>query len=542
MPEPSAGIAVAIRALLEGLLSSSPEALSEEDLRDLAAWLLERAAGRHVEPAATEGDVASPPSSGDGAAEAARATSLRPLRIGGNEVVIPVVDTSGGARPSPAAVDRPIVAASGPARDDMRPSPGVAVSHVDQFDWGGALRIALERLELKAEACRLVVEVGRPEERADDPRREWVAKVAERARTIDGCWIWAIDPEFELPDDWQVDLCARAYENLEECLRIVTSVPDWAAIDAPPPRELLQDVAEAQSALRAALLDFGLRDDVDQFTAFSWVREQARENQVYVERHMRVDDAADPGRWGDLAERLVRWRSHVDAKQREGAAAREEHRLLGKLRFEAGKIAAATSESERCERWSTVVRTLDEWIAGGRPPSNVELCDLLEGLVEDLPSEVVTTDAADLVFRAVAQRAALVRSSPSDAAEVRRPGPMASEARKLLSGRVMVMLGGERRAVEEQRLCEDLGLRELRWIGTRAHRSLDPLAEQILRPEVDLVVMLVRFSDHAFADLREMTERAGKVWVRARGGYGSERIAHEILEQASGRLGGSAPR
>lgn len=122
------------------------------------------------------------------------------------------------------------------------------------------------------------------------------------------------------------------------------------------------------------------------------------------------------------------------------------------------------------------------------------------------------------------------------------PSPEVLAARKLLSGKVVVLVGGERRVDEEQRLVRDLGMAELRWRSTRPHRSIDPLIEQITHPDVDLVIVAVRWSDHAFGELRRVAEAARKPFVQLPAGYGSNQVAHHVLAQASAKLTGGSAR
>ena len=60
---------------------------------------------------------------------------------------------------------------------------------------------------------------------------------------------------------------------------------------------MLPLVAEAQSALRAALKRLGAPDDADQLEVFEWVKASAARHRVYLKRFMRADDLADPAGW-----------------------------------------------------------------------------------------------------------------------------------------------------------------------------------------------------------------------------------------------------
>jgi hypothetical protein len=63
-------------------------------------------------------------------------------------------------------------------------------------------------------------------------------------------------------------------------------------------------VAEAQSALRQALRRVGVHEDDDQRDVFEWLRDTAGRHHVYLHRHMRADDLADPTAWESLLGRI----------------------------------------------------------------------------------------------------------------------------------------------------------------------------------------------------------------------------------------------
>jgi hypothetical protein len=52
-----------------------------------------------------------------------------------------------------------------------------------------------------------------------------------------------------------------------------------------------------------------------------------------------------------------------------------------------------------------------------------------------------------------------------------------------------------------------------------------------------VVLLAIRWSSHSYGGIREFCEAAGKPLVRLPGGYGTNRVAREIVEQASEALG-----
>ena len=53
-------------------------------------------------------------------------------------------------------------------------------------------------------------------------------------------------------------------------------------------------LAEAQSALRVAIDRIDGPKDQDQFRVYDWLRGVAAREQIFIRRHMRLDDPADP--------------------------------------------------------------------------------------------------------------------------------------------------------------------------------------------------------------------------------------------------------
>ncbi len=532
-------------AVLEALLPNELGAVEAAELRAIARSLEQEAERRER----ADHPVSNVPAVEGSLVEERQDEPLAPgvmrrLRLGGQEIEVTVAAVSEGDDGRQTALPQRIeldARALGSVSLHERGTP----SYVPRkHDWTADLQQALARLELKIRACDLALR-DQPGS-GSQPARDECERLVAAAAGLPRCRLWPLELDRETTEDWQLDQCARCYENLALAVRIALLDERWPTCEELPPDQFMFTIAEVQSALRAALLELGIHDDDDQNTVFHWLRTQAQVNGLLIPRYMRVDDPADPGNWSETASFLKGWHGQVARRVEEAHAERDAKRLLGKLRYEVGKLDHVQGQAERIERWTTILRTLDEWVQSGRPPSNRSVCELLVERIDDMPDELEPSEGAALVLRAVDDRIAQLEVDANERLEpVRELGPHTLAARELLSGRTVVLIGGERRPREEERLRRDLGLRELRWISTRPHRSIDPLIEEITKPEVDVVVVLVRFSDHAFGALKHPAEAASKAFVMARGGYGSERIAHEILEQVSERLaalGSDSPR
>jgi hypothetical protein len=58
------------------------------------------------------------------------------------------------------------------------------------------------------------------------------------------------------------------------------------------------------------------------------------------------------------------------------------------------------------------------------------------------------------------------------------------------------------------------------WIGTREHQSIRGFEAAIARSEVAVVLLAIRWSSHAFGDVKAFCDRHAKPLVRLPGGYG----------------------
>lgn len=117
------------------------------------------------------------------------------------------------------------------------------------------------------------------------------------------------------------------------------------------------------------------------------------------------------------------------------------------------------------------------------------------------------------------------------------PNP-AAIARPLLAGKVVVLVGGNRRDSRKLGLIRDLNLGELRWLHSTPSKPATALGPDIKREEVALVLVAIRWVRHATAwSAAESALKYNKPLVRLPGGLGSNAVAHEILEQVGKQLG-----
>lgn len=511
-------IVAAARALLEAVLEGA-DGSSREALHELHTWL-----GKRLERL--------PASEGQRCAEAdvkAETAHYEPriLEIGGQRIEIAARIVEGDEPLGPEQIEIPVE-----RKPSGTPSRRRRPFAPDEID----LRRVIARAELKAEAARFEIERRRGAREAD-PAEEQAAleRAFAAARELADCDLWMLKPQFAGVEDEVVELAGHAYGNLALAARILRAWEERSADGDRPDEDSLYLAAEAQSALRAILLAADYKDDADQLEVFGWLRKATSEHRIYIERHLRLRDPADPTEWHDLRARLVALEERLEEERRDR---RERRKLADRVTYRAGRLRAANDGAGAGE-WAALLKDLCAWVESGRPPSSREICDPLLEIVDDLPEEVEVPAAARRVLDAIDARiASMQRSKQNSQAAVERE--TTEEVRRVaagLRGKVVLLIGGQARPFEKERLERDFELAELRWLSTRAHRSIQPLENAIRAADVALVIVAVRWSDHSFASLKQVADEADKPLVRLPRGYGTNQVAHEILGQVSEKLG-----
>ncbi len=468
------------------------------------------------------------------AAPAAEVTTERlRLQIGDAAVQVPVTDTPEALEGVRQRLEQtPAVSERRPAA--ARPTPRKPAPQID-------LVLVAKRCQLKAEACRWVVQRRRrlaesaPFEQAIKPQDD---QLNARARELPDCYVWMLDPHGPQVSDELLEMAGGLYETLASAIELVQEVR--GSDDCDRRNDAYQLLAEAQSALRVLLEHkVGLsRKDTDQDQAFMWLRERTRVEEVYIRRHMRLDDPADPEGWFKLLERIEQVRGEFHGARQQQRLVKNE---LGRARYSAQKLLR-DEEVDRAGRWQSLVSAIDRLVEAGRPPSDPELRDIVLPLLDELPTEVEekAPEGFLLVLREIDRY--LANKPAGGTAEDREvaQSPALAQARELLAGRVVLMIGGYRQREAEERLRRAMDLEELRWVPTMPNLPLYDIEPQIARPEVAVVVLMIRWTAHVYGNIREFCERHGKPLVRLPGGYGSNQVAHQIVQQVGQILGREA--
>jgi hypothetical protein len=413
----------------------------------------------------------------------------------------------------PAAAVPPPSAARGSSRADS--------DEEDELEAMGArCRAKCDAVRWQAECHRRIWEgVEAPIEDAGlDPEM-----VAWAGRLVD-CFYWLDDQDASGSTDISLlDDVAGCYEALAEVTRLVPRAEGRRG----PLERALPMLAEAQSMLRRSLQRLQAPDDPDQLTVYRIIREAAARHRIYVRRHMRADDLADPAGWPGLL-------SRVEAIAASGQQSRQQKERIDRIRELLETIRRGAGSDED---WRTIVHIVDEAVGEGIPPSNRDFRDLLLPVIDDLPDRDDLPQGFRLVLREI-DRFLATRTPLPKAASGYAPPAEVKEAARLVDGRSVVLIGGIRRQEAQAALKKALGLKELIWIETKEHQSIESFEPVIARPDVALVLLAIRWSSHAFGDVRQYCIQHDKPLVRLPGGYGPHQVAVQVLAQASESLAG----
>jgi hypothetical protein len=430
--------------------------------------------------------------------QAARTEAVEPLRA----------LTLGRSRHSPTEIKPPPAARTGPIVTDAD------------------LPEVESRCRLKAEGARRAAARLRRIREGTDPRAvispedpeivAWADRLTDR-------FYWMNSPDASRPADISLlDDVGGCFETLAGAIALVRD----DGVQRGRLERSLPLLAEAQSALRAAIRGIDGSDDPDQLQVFEWLKATAARHHVYLKRFMRADDQADPSRWHDLLDRIE------DSHSRKGS--RLQGPLIDRLRHHLERIREGKGTEQD---WQTVIMTVDAMVGAGVPPSDRAIRDLLLPVIDGLPDRDDLPHGFRLVLREI-DRFLATRTPPSCAAATHEPTSEVKEVRRLLGGRCVVLIGGICRREAQEALERALGLEELTWIETKEHQSIGAFEASIARPNVALVLLAIRWSSHAFGDVKQFCDRHGKPLVRLPGGYSPNQVAAQILAQGSEQLGG----
>lgn len=454
-------------------------------------------------------------------------SALVPLKIGDAVVHVPTSGTTeelGRARQS---------AAERRASEELESREWAIGFEVD-------LALVEKRCRLKADSCRLFIEkrgLGDDPEDESGIRRRMNDMIA-LAKSLPDCFLWVFWRERTPPGDEALRRIAECYDAHAEAVALMRKVDGLeGGTGSDDEAAGLHLLAEANSALRVALGETWLTNpDHDQSAVHGWLRQETAKRRVFIERHMTIDDPADPANVSVLRGRLKEAMQQLEERAGRSKGIKQ---AIGQIRYHAGHVVRSGME-DSSRHWQTISEAIDR------------LAELGVRATDRRIAEAIGPEAAALwpvgrggesVLGAVIARAAALRGGSSDdeddgsAVGGRAWSESVLEVRSWLRGRRLVLIGGERNASAIERLIEAFELHDAEWVSLTEHGSGVGMRAPISRPDTAVVVVIVKLTGHLHAEeAREYSSAAEKPCVLLSGGYNPERVALAILEQASSRL------
>lgn len=467
-------------------------------------------------------------------------TTLLPLRLGNAEVAVPVVvpradaatrraTNSEGARLAPQlspSIRGPVIVTA-PTAAFAPPAPAV-----------GILERIAERAALKATSCREVAALTRRGLLNSEEFRLCRDTLIERAKAIPSCFLWIFYPGKRASSADALDQIAQCYTALSEAATLADRLFDDTTgkeLRAGPQvkQKALAAVAEASSALREALRATWLeRADDDQEAIHRWLVDATARHGIFVERHMRLDDPADPAAAGELIADISAMKHALDRGER---TRHESKKLLQKLGYHAKQSLEERDPGTVAQQWDKLESILATLATHGVRPTSDEVRSVLQSL-RQRQSEASPTPEPNhpLLTAALAPLAPATIEEEADEPWV--PSARISRVRDLLHGRSIVLIGGEPRPVAIASLEEAFGTTVL-WPKLKEHGPGAAMVAPIRRAETALVIVIIKLAGHLQAsEARELAGELKKPCVFATGGYNPEQLAEAILQQAEERL------
>jgi hypothetical protein len=206
-------------------------------------------------------------------------------------------------------------------------------------------------------------------------------------------------------------------------------------------------------------------------------------------------------------------------------------------RFKAAQYHATFIEKSHGSEndWQRMIEEIDALVADGVPPSNVTIREMLLPLIEKLPE---TLPPSAHFQRVLDEINTFIDGQDVEEAAVDRPQAIAIviAAARMLRGKTVVLIGGERRLDAEERLREQLKLKEVIWIETAHGDSYKTFEPYIARQNVAVVLLAIRWASHSFGETDKLCRKHGKLFVRLPAGYSPNQVAKRIMDKCRSQL------
>lgn len=396
------------------------------------------------------------------------------------------------------------------------------------------LAVVEKRSMTKARACRAAVSrrnaAGDPQREADALKE--IHEILDIVKPHTTWYMWPLSRERALPDDQQMERIAQAYEALSKATGLMRFTDELGELATRTAHEqVMAMLAQACSALRYALVFANItEDDRDQVDSYQWLRRRASIKRILIPRHMRLDDPADPTLSVELMERMEDFRKKLDERAKKGRNVRNE---INRIRHHA-QLIERDPTGDHNHDWTKIISALSELLASGLAPDDERVTAALLPVSSNKLPEDITDENLIIALRASDN---LVEESDDEIRATRTWSDRVTRARELLTGKTVVLLGGEERDLAARRIKDAFQLDRLIWVPLTEHSSSETMRAPITSKETAAVIVMVRLSGHQHVDdAKRFARAADKPCVLLKAGYNPEQIAEAILSQASEQL------
>lgn len=383
------------------------------------------------------------------------------------------------------------------------------------------------RMRLKSDAC---VWLHRRNQVGFDAVKDERAIIISRTAEIQPCLLWmlgtAVVPTPKV--DWL--LISGFFAACADILEVIREYPEKFHTS-----HVLFDLAcEAQLALRGALLNATITrvTDLDQGALFAWCRDEGLLSNRYSP-FMSNDDRIAHVAPADISMRIATQRELLQTSQ---ARQRETSNNLKKISYHIKLLSENPQEAD--SHWRKIVTTVDAMHELGFSLSEKELVRLFadDELLESLPQEIAALPNISELMRFV-DRTIAASEKETEPLPSRQWSAEVLSVREALSGKRLVIIGGDERLHARSSIESAFSLGELDWVAAKSHTSLDEFTAAISNPNTAVVLLMIRWCSHSYTKLQKLCKELGVPFVRLPGGYNANTIAHEITEQAAEGLG-----
>lgn len=418
-----------------------------------------------------------------------------------------------------------------------------------------ALGVVVTRARWKATACRLSCDrraaLAAGDEAEVEALRTREESLRSRLRSLPDTSTWMLDAPFgkRATEDGAFDVTDEAvahlarvadcYETLATAAEVALELDEAGAFADGPPASFLYLMAEAQSALLKSLEGAPTRSDSDQRDVFLWLKDQTTRHRIYVDRHMRLDDPADPGVSRDLTERIRRAARDVMDERKRRRIRRD---ALAKIRYHVKKLAASggggggVTEAEV----SSLAAALDSWREAGHEFTDRRLDETIAPL-RGLDVDGKTT--AGRAFFEALQRVPPRNGSGSQGARSEDRETSAASAEEIaerVSERSVALLLDVSSDVDVGAFATGIGVEDL------TVARIDPGADDadarraaldgVLESGADLFLLGVRLPQDEYGRVKERCLDMDALFVRLPGALTPSAVLHQVSRQVGWRL------